>query len=1539
MPLGKEQEALTKQEQLVVDFREISVTGSKYMHTKGIVDYNPDALVGRKGLEIYQKMRDDDQVKAVITMKKFARIMTPFEIQPASEDPMDVEICEFVKTNFENIDGTFEDCLLNMFTAFDFGFCLHGDTIIHSPSGDKKIKDLEGKEVWVYAFDLVDKEIKLVQSKPVVKTGINKEVIKISYAWYAGGKVKTNSLICTPEHPILLKDGTYKKAGEIKEGDRIEPLNRKVGKITNNVNGGIHTGLKIKLGERNGRHLGKRALWQKEYHFVYEQVHNCKIPKGFDIHHIDGNKFNNDPDNLVMLSSYVHKSMHTKKNWAKFTKEERHLIALNRVPSLTRGETVTQRNFETWSDPIKRNNRIQGIKREFDGRVREKLFEGNRKYWEDPKKRAEHSANCKIAQANPETKEEQHISLVKAWERRKLRCSKDNHVVINVEKAGCEDVYDMEVPIYHNFAANNIFVHNSVTEKVWYKIGKGKFAGKIGLKALKTREPFYYGFETDDFGNLREDGVVYQGPTNVDLNKLLQNNEKSKLSMGGYRLPVDKFVIYSYNKEFSNYYGQSDLRSAYRSWWSKEILIRFMNIYMERFGMPLAVGTYPKGLSKPDKDALNTVLDNIQAKYAITIPEDMKVELLGVGTGGENQYRSAIEMHNKFISRSILVPDLMGFNEMSGGGSYALGKKHFDVFLWILQKLGRDVEETLVGEQIIKQLVDYNYNNVVDYPSFKFESITAEGTATRANIIQMGVTGGFINPEEEWIREYLAIPKRDKKFALGIQPPQQAGFPGTAGLVPSEQPIDTGDKGTAQGTGEPTNTVPEEPKPEEFRMTKEYVEAIKRWKSKKFASKLISIDKVIPNEEQSKVIDYQKVTGMMVKLNRGEELAPIQIDENNNLIDGHHRLAAYKKANRNAIPYKVVQETKKFQKAKSGKDLPQDSRFDYKIDFKKMEDDLNEYELETVEVLSKIVQQQKEAFLKSIEKKRIVEDKDYKAVEAIQLKFVGDFKKEFEGRLVKLFLDSKLEALREIAEGSNGKIEVVTKFANVTIQPWIPVQPTDAIDFFNRKVLTKIIKKDGTKKLIELATRKILPYYSGKAFAIAGIERQSILDKAKFILLEGIKSGDPANTMYGLSQLFDKYLQTGELVDDELTTPFRLETIVRTNFSEALNAGRKSMMDDLDVSDFVPYRQYSAILDSRVRESHAEMNGRIYRSDNPIWDLISPPNGYNCFPAGTKVRVFSCDRWIYIPIENVKHGDLVFTHLGNSKRVIELHKNKHIGDLIEIEMENGQKLKATSNHLIMTKNRGWVKISELDINDDIDTKHSISVRRQWQGKAGERKRNLIINTRKENMKNPEYRKIKKEAALKQWLGAKGLLRKEKWGLIISIRNKNRTKEEHPNFGRHYTDEQKKNVSNGTRIAMKRPEVVLKHALGIKNRDKLGRISGENNPMYGRSPGHGKGCWFDVLGQGKVYLKSSYEIIVAKYLTDKNVNFRYEYKRFFLDAKTFLPDFYLVDKNKFIEVKGYVRDKDIKKMNEMKQFYPEVKIEMITDMNKLEEVLT
>ena len=289
----------------------------------------------------------------------------------------------------------------------------------------------------------------------------------------------------------------------------------------------------------------------------------------------------------------------------------------------------------------------------------------------------------------------------------------------------------------------------SVSEKVFKYIEFGKFRGKIGLKAIKTKVPFNLQFKKDKFGNLI--GVYNQYVNEGDVGS--ESNP----------YPIDKFVIYSYNMEFSNYYGQSDLRSCYRSWLSKNYIIKWSNIYLERFGMPTTVINYPrkKGIDKKVMDQLDAILKNLQAKSGIRIPDDVKLEFLEAKRQGQFAYETMIKLHDVMMAKAILVPSLLGFTQTEQIGSYALGKKHFDMFLFVLNKLGRDLEETIVFEQIIKPLMYMNYGQIDRelLPVFKFNSLDEEDIGAKSEIVERLVGAGVIDPGEEWLRPFLNMTK------------------------------------------------------------------------------------------------------------------------------------------------------------------------------------------------------------------------------------------------------------------------------------------------------------------------------------------------------------------------------------------------------------------------------------------------------------------------------------------------------------------------------------------------------------------------------------------------------------------------------------------------------------------------------------------------------------------------------------------------------------------------------------------------------------
>lgn len=151
-----------------------------------------------------------------------------------------------------------------------------------------------------------------------------------------------------------------------------------------------------------------------------------------------------------------------------------------------------------------------------------------------------------------------------------------------------------------------------------------------------------------------------------------------------------------------------------------------------------------------------------------------------------------------------------------------------------------------------------------------------------------------------------------------------------------------------------------------------------------------------------------------------------------------------------------------------------------------------------------------------------------------------------------------------------------------------------------------------------------------KARSIAGIHKQDIAAQIHGALYESLKNGtsfekfrdDVAGRLkqHDWQLLKDGdivHINTGE-VDGKGITVHRLETIFRTQMQSAYMSGHWQALED--GRDSAPWLQYSAILDSRTRQSHAAAHGAVYHIDDPFWDYFYPPNGFNC---RCTVRAFS----------------------------------------------------------------------------------------------------------------------------------------------------------------------------------------------------------------------------------------------------------------------------------------------------------------------------
>lgn len=95
----------------------------------------------------------------------------------------------------------------------------------------------------------------------------------------------------------------------------------------------------------------------------------------------------------------------------------------------------------------------------------------------------------------------------------------------------------------------------------------------------------------------------------------------------------------------------------------------------------------------------------------------------------------------------------------------------------------------------------------------------------------------------------------------------------------------------------------------------------------------------------------------------------------------------------------------------------------------------------------------------------------------------------------------------------------------------------------------------------------------------------------------------------------------------------------------------------------------------------------------------------------------------------------------------------------------------------------------------------------------------------------------------------------------------------------------------------------------------------NGRKMGYSTNWGKGSYYNTPSQGRVWMRSGWEVKVADYLTSLRLDWYYEYEWLFIDDSIrYLPDFYIPSLNIYIEVKGRKKEEDMFKFNKAKSKY-------------------
>lgn len=123
----------------------------------------------------------------------------------------------------------------------------------------------------------------------------------------------------------------------------------------------------------------------------------------------------------------------------------------------------------------------------------------------------------------------------------------------------------------------------------------------------------------------------------------------------------------------------------------------------------------------------------------------------------------------------------------------------------------------------------------------------------------------------------------------------------------------------------------------------------------------------------------------------------------------------------------------------------------------------------------------------------------------------------------------------------------------------------------------------------------------------------------------------------------------------------------------------------------------------------------------------------------------------------------------------------------------------------------------------------------------------------------------------------------------------------------------------------------------EEKDKISETMKKNPKAGGLREGSGRGVkqWYESAIAGRVYLRSTYELEYVKWLDKNNIIWKANLTKFpfIWEEKTryYYPDFYLIDEECYVEIKGYETSKDIAKWRD---FPYKLKVLKLEDLKKL-----
>jgi len=311
------------------------------------------------------------------------------------------------------------------------GGCFVGDTQVALTDGrDLNFKQLVdedklGKKNYCYTIKN-DGSIGVGLIKSPRKTKENAKIVKVILD-------NEEAIYCTPDHRFMLRDGSYKEARNLIPSDSLMPFRRQLSKL----------GKRITIKDYELVYDPKEKRWifthllADRYNLFYKKYEK---QTGDAIHHMDFNKRNNNPENLIRMPKMEHllyhanlleKTIHRADIKEKAKQAHKSRTYWEKIRKVMNAPEVkkmlSERAKKQWQDENYKKYMASSFfefyknNSEYREKNKQILYENQKKYWSkliNKQKQAEKTKE--YFRAHPEKREEFAVCAIKQWQNKEL---------------------------------------------------------------------------------------------------------------------------------------------------------------------------------------------------------------------------------------------------------------------------------------------------------------------------------------------------------------------------------------------------------------------------------------------------------------------------------------------------------------------------------------------------------------------------------------------------------------------------------------------------------------------------------------------------------------------------------------------------------------------------------------------------------------------------------------------------------------------------------------------------------------------------------------------------------------------------------------------------------------------------------------------------------------------------------------------------------------------------------------------------------------